>query len=135
MLFLFNDVVFDVGDPRETAMRCGAPFSAGQLMSVNVAQAAKMVREAVFADPAIAQSHDEKPRFLAALIAWKTKQANAMLAVRPTASKSALDVNIRLAAASTPVMQRLLALQENGRLTLRAAEDAIWAVAPARLRA
>lgn len=135
MLFLFNDVVFDVGDPREAALAARTPLDPAVLKSFNVAKTIKLVRETIFEFPEIARERADKALFLSAMVAWKTGEANAMLAVRPTAARSPRDVQIRLADVSIVTLAQLRELQGGGRLTARAANDAVWDHAPQRLRA
>lgn len=135
MLFLFNTVVFDVGDPREAALSAGAPVEPNELVRFSVAQAIKLVRETVFDEPGIAPSRPERARFLAALVAWKAGEANAMLAVRPAAARSPLDVQVRLASIGLVTMAQLSELQAGQRLTPAAINDAVWDHAPPRMRA
>lgn len=135
MLFLFNDVIYDVGAPDETALNCGVPLDDAGIRSLTVAKVIKLVREAIFENPEIAKTRPDKTRFLAAMLAWKTGEANALLAVRPTAITDPMDVSIRLADVSIVAIQQLHLLQESDRLTSRAVNDAVWMTAPQRLQA
>lgn len=135
MLFLFNDVVFDVGEPRETALSAGAPVGPVELVRLSVAQTVKLVRETVFDEPDIARGRPDRARFLAALIAWKTGEANAALAVRPTAARSPLDVQVRLASVNLVTLAQLRELQAAERLTPAAVNNAVWDHAPQRMQA
>lgn len=135
MLFLFNDVVFDVGDARETALGTQTPIQPAVLMGLNVAKTVKLVRETIFENPEIARQRPDRAAFLAALVAWKTGEASAMLAVRPTAARGPQDVQLRLADVSIVTLAQLYELQTGGRLTARAANDAVWDHAPQRLQA
>lgn len=135
MLFLFNDVVFDVGAPDATALNCGVPLDHAAIRSLTVAKVIKLVREAVFDTPDIARSNPDKALFLAAMLAWKTSEANALLAVRPTAITDPMDVSIRLADVSIVAIQQLHELQSANRLTAKAVNDSVWTTAPQRLQA
>ena len=135
MLFLFNDVVFDVGAPDETALNCGVPLDDAAIRSLTVAKVIKLVREAIYDNPDLARSSPDKANFLAAMLAWKTGEANALLAVRPTAITDPMDVTIRLADVSIIAIQQLHQLQTANRLTARAVNDTVWMTAPQRLQA
>lgn len=135
MLFLFNDVVFDIGDARETALQADVPLEPAVLKSFNVAKTVKLVRETIFEAPELARERPDRAFFLAAMIGWKTGEANAMLAIRPTAARGPHDVQIRLADVSLVTLAQLHELQTGGRLTARSANDAVWDHAPQRLRA
>ncbi|MFP4518268.1 MAG: hypothetical protein ACLFQ5_02315 [Oceanicaulis sp.] len=137
MLFLFNDAVFDLGDPRDTALETGAAhgFSEETLLTMRVGKAVKLVREAVFDEPQIARTNPEVAGFLGALIAWKTDEANALLAVAPRHIQLASQVQLRLASVSLITIQQLRELQTAGKLSSHVANISVWSQAPQRLRA
>ncbi|MGJ3230293.1 MAG: hypothetical protein ACFE0P_00675 [Oceanicaulis sp.] len=137
MLFLFNDAVFDLGDPRDTALETGMAHGYAQdtLLTMRVGKAVKLVREAVFDEPQIARTNPEVAGFLAALIAWKTDEANAMLAVAPRRIQTAAQVQLRLASVSLVTIQQLRELQGAGKLSSHVANLSVWSQAPARLKA
>ncbi|MEQ8405130.1 MAG: hypothetical protein RKE49_08525 [Oceanicaulis sp.] len=137
MLFLFNDAVFDIGDPRETALEAGTGhgFTDETLLKMRVGKAAKLVREAVFDEPQIARTNPEVASFLAALMAWKTDEANAMLAVASRHIQLASQVQLRLASVSLVTVQQLRELQSAGKLSSHVANISVWSQAPARLKA
>ena len=135
MLFLFNDVVFDIADPCETVLEGTLPFDQNDLVSMSVGKAVKLVREAVFEEPWLHRTHPEHATQIAALIAWKTDEANAMLAVAPKSAESAREVQVRLAAVSLVTMHQLNELQEAERLSTHTANLAVWSQAPQRMRA
>lgn len=137
MLFLFNDAVFDLGDAREMALEIGAAhgYAPSDLITMRVAQAVKLVREAVFDEPQLARTNPEVARFLAGMIAWKTDEANAMLAVAPRHIQLASQVQLRLASVSLVTVQQLHDLQSAGKLSSHVANLSVWSQAPQRLRA
>jgi len=135
MLFLFNEVVFDVAEPRATALAARSPLSEAQLFNLGVAKTIKLLRETIFDDPDLAQNRPDKAHFLAAMLAWKTGEANAVLAVRPTAARGPQDVQVRLAAVSLVTLVQLRELQQGGKLTPRATTSAVWDHAPQRMQA
>ncbi|MGP1274439.1 MAG: hypothetical protein ACQRW7_03345 [Caulobacterales bacterium] len=135
VLFLFNDVVFSLGDPERAALSAGSPMSEAQLRALTLGKAVKLVREAVFDEPLLARHAPDKARFLAALIGWKSDEANALLAIRPNAARGPEDVQVRVASVGLMVLTQLKGLQEVDLLTARTANDAVWLHAPQRLRA
>ncbi|MGX6647897.1 hypothetical protein ACWCOP_08140 [Maricaulaceae bacterium MS644] len=137
MLFLFNDAVFDLGDARETAMEAGTAngYAPEALITMRVGQVVKLVREAVFDEPHIARTNPEVAGFLAAMIAWKTDEANAMLAVAPRHIQLTSQVQLRLASVSLVTIQQLRELQTAGKLSSHVANLSVWSQAPQRLRA
>jgi hypothetical protein len=137
MLFLFNDAVFDLGYSRETALEAGTAngYPPEALISMRVAQVVKMVREAVFEEPQIARTNPEVASFLAAMIAWKTDEANAMLAVSPRHIQLTSQVQLRLASVSLVTVQQLGELQSAGKLSSHVANLSVWSQAPQRLGA
>jgi hypothetical protein len=137
MLFLFNDAVFDIGDPRETALEAGTAngYADTTLLTMRVGKAVKLLREAVFEEPHIARTNPEVAAFLGAMIAWKTDEANALLAVAPRHIQLAGQVQVRLASISLVTVQQLRELQDAGKLSSHVANLSVWSQAPARLRA
>lgn len=135
MLFLFNDVVFHLGDPERAAIETGAPLTAAELRALSLGRCVKLVREAIWADPGIARNAPHKARLLAALIGWKSDDANALLAVRPHRAASPDHVQVRVASVGLVVMTQLKGLQDHGMMSANVANDAVWLHAPQRLRA
>jgi len=137
MLFLFNDAVFDLGDARESALNMGAAHGYPQqtLISMRVGNVVKLVREAVFDEPQLARTNPEVAAFLAALVAWKTDEANAMLAVSPRHIQLTSQVQLRLASVSLVTIQQLRELQSAGRLSSHVVNLSVWSQAPQRLQA
>ncbi len=137
MLFLFNDAIFDLGDARAFALEhaLAEPMGPTAVMKLRVGQVVKMVREAIFDEPQLARTSPDKAAFLAALTAWKTDEANALLAVAPRHITLASQVQVRLASVSLVTLQQLRDLQDAGRLSSHAANMSVWSHAPQRMRA
>ena len=137
MLFLFNDVIFDLGDEQETALEVGAAhgFAQGDLYKMRVGKAVKMIREAVFDEPQLARTNPEVAAFLAALLAWKTGEANALLAVAPRHIDQPMQVQLRVASVSLVTMSQLRELQADGKLSSHAVNMSVWQHAPQRMKA
>ena len=132
MLFLFNDVIFDLGDEQETALEAGAAhgFAQGDLYKMRVGKAVKMIREAVFDEPQLARTNPE-----VALLAWKTGEANALLAVAPRHIDQPMQVQLRVASVSLVTMSQLRELQADGKLSSHAVNMSVWQHAPQRMKA
>ena len=137
MLFLFNDALYDLGDVAETARERGEALGINPiaLRGLRIGQVIKMVREWVWERPALAKSDPESGIFLSALVALKTNEANALLAVAPQTAKSSAEVQVRLASVSLVTMKQLMDLQADGRLSGLTANMAVWSQAPARMQA
>jgi hypothetical protein len=78
--------------PAQTARERGDALgiNALTLRNMRIGQVVKMVREWVWERPALAKSDPESAMFLASLIALKTNEANALLAVAPQTAKAPL---------------------------------------------
>jgi hypothetical protein len=137
MLFLFNDVVFDIGDPRENALGSGVEhgFSEIALINMRIGRVIKLVREAMFDKHYLPRTNKEVASFLAAMVAWKTDEANALLAVTPKGAADASAVQVRLASVSLVAMTQLNELQGAGRLSSHVANLSVWRHAPQRMQA
>ncbi|MEO1037908.1 MAG: hypothetical protein AAFX09_00045 [Pseudomonadota bacterium] len=135
MLFLFNDAIFDLGDPKEVVLSSDLPLDAAALKRLRVGQVARLIREAVFEEPWIQRTRPDRARVLAALVAWKTGEANALLAVTAEGAGSALDVQLRFANLSLVTMEQLRELQASERLTATIVNQTVWMQAPARMSA
>lgn len=133
MLFLFNDALLELGDAHEVALERGQALglNALSLRNLRMGHVIGMVKEWIWDRPALAKSDPESALFLAALVAWKTNEANALLAVAPQGAKSAAHVQVRLASVSLVTMAQLQDLQQNGRLSGHMANMAVWAQAGA----
>lgn len=126
MLFLFNDVVFDLGDLKGVLNSGAIPLSHTQIEALTPAQLNILVREAVFADPQIARRKPEHIRHLCALICYIAPGANALLAVRPDGAKSWQAVGLRYANVPITTLAYLWGEQGAGRLTPQLANTAVW---------
>lgn len=137
MLFLFNDAILDIGDPQETACEIGPRHGLGELAlyKLTLGKTVKMLREAVFEEPELARTNPELAVFLASVLAWKTGEANALLAVAPRYIDGPKQVQLRLASVSLITMNQLGELQEAGKLSSHVANLSVWQHAPRRMQA
>ncbi|WP_297735404.1 hypothetical protein [uncultured Maricaulis sp.] len=129
MLFLFNDVVFDLGDLNGVLRSGQIPLSPEQIETLTAAQLNSLVREAVFADPNIAHNKPEHVRHLVALISYVAPGANALLAVRPDGAASHAEVGLRYANVTITTLASLWKDQELGYLTAGQINDQVWLAA------
>lgn len=137
MLFLFNDVVLDLGDEKGTALEAGTShgFDQANLYKLRVGKVAKMIREAVFEEPQLARTNPDVAVFLAALLAWKTGEANALLAVAPRHIEQPMQVQLRVASVSLVTLSQLRELQDGGKLSSHSVNMSVWQYAPQRMQA
>ncbi len=129
MLFLFNDVVFDLGDLNGVLRSGQIPLSPEQIETLTAGQLNGLVREAVFADPNIAHNKPEHVRYLVALISVVAPGANALLAVRPDGAESHAEVGLRYANVTITTLASLWKEQELGCLTAGHINDQVWLAA------
>ncbi|WP_291844113.1 hypothetical protein [Maricaulis sp.] len=129
MLFLFNDVVFDLGDLKSVLRSGKLPLSPAQIESLTAGQLNSLVREAVFSDPFIAHNKPEHVRHMVALISFVAPGANALLAVRPDGATHFNEVGLRYANVTITTLASLWRDQEDGHLTANQINDQVWLAA------
>jgi len=127
MLFLFNDVVFDLGDLQTVLNSEAMPLKPAQIETLNEGQLNVLVREAVFADPNVARSKPEHMRCICALICYVAPGANALLAVRPEGAANWQAVGLRYANVPITTLAYLWGEQASDRLTPAKANSSVWA--------
>jgi hypothetical protein len=125
MVFLFNDVLLDVGDPRERLTESGCPISYEKLGTLSQSQVMGLVRSTVFAAPTFAIDKADKAAALAALVNLKT-QANALLCIRTPRVTAATEMPLRLAQVSLTVIGDLMRRHKDGSLTPTVIDRAVW---------
>jgi hypothetical protein len=126
MIFLFNDVLLEVGDPRERLTVSGCPIPFARLGSVTQSQIMGLVRSTVFEAPSFARDNADKAAALAALVILKT-QANALLCMRTPRVTVAAEMPLRLAQVSLTVLGDLMRRHKDGSLTPTIIDRAVWA--------
>jgi len=129
MLFLFNDVVFDLGDLKSILKSDQLPLSPAQIETLNAAQLNSLVREAVFSNPDIAHTRPDQVQYIMALISVVAPGANALLALRTPEAASATDVGLRYANVSITTLASLWRDQQDGHLTANQINDQVWLAA------
>lgn len=133
MLFLFNDVVFELGDVIGVLNDGEIPLPMSQLETLTPAHLSSLVREAIFHDPFLAQTKPEHTRHLAALIAHVAPAANALLAVRYPEAEGPDGVGLRFANVPMPTLAYLWAQQGKDELTPAEINSEVWAHVTANL--
>ncbi len=127
MLFLFNDRVFEIGQPNETINSDGFPLSPSAFASLTQQDILLLVRGEMFADPLLVHDAPERAIQIATIIATKTN-ANAILAGPPIGgAKAAAQIAVMLAEVSLITLSNLNIRQTGGTLTTAGVEEAVWA--------
>ncbi len=126
MLFLFNDRLFEIGQPLEIVSSEDFPLPLNAFERLSQAQTLDLVREELFADPLLVHDVPVRASQLATIIAAKTN-ANAMLAGPPASgARSPRQIAVLLAEVSLLTLSSLYQRQKNGELRPQDVENAVW---------
>lgn len=126
MLFLFNDVIFELGQPEEAMAAEGFPISKKDFARTSLAQTLNLAREAVFQDLQLPRTQPDKAKVLAVMLAVKTP-ANAILVGPPAiGAQSPAQIGLRLAEVSLVTLSHLNQLQEGGTLRPHDVQRDVW---------
>ncbi len=125
MLFLFNNVVLDIGEPASTLAQSSMPINPPEAKEMTIAGLRTAVQEAVFSNPKLAAMDYERASAVAALVQVRLG-ANACVALMRKGGTGPSDVYLRFTTISEVVMKHLAGLQERGWLTFAAVEVAVW---------
>lgn len=126
MIFIFNDTLLELGDPRDRLITCGCPLNYGALNAMTPPQILGVVRAVLFEHPTFAKDRKDKAAALAALVHVKTG-ANALLCIRTPEVQVASQMPVRLAEASLEVVSELSRREKSGALNPAAIDQAVWA--------
>lgn len=126
MLFLFNDVVFDLGDLSTLLQDGTLPLPVSQFETIQPAHLTALIREAVFVDPEIARNKFDQCQHLCALIAFRAPGANALLAVRYENAQGPEDVGLRFANVPITTLAYLWKRQNENALSAHDINDEVW---------
>ncbi len=126
MLYLFNDIVIDLGDLKSILRSEEMPLDITQIESLTPGQLTTLAREAVFADPNVGRSRPKHIRCLVALMAYAIPGSNAVLVVRPEAAKSWIEVGIRFAQVPIETLAYLWSRQQSRPLSPADVNTAVW---------
>lgn len=121
MLFLLNDVVFDLDEA------CPAPsHDVRRFETLSFDYVLEMGCELFAEDPLMHRTDPARARRLAWLIAYKTEGVNAALFAAPEAGCAAELVEPRFCALPEAIMRQLQTRAARGRLSPAAADQAVW---------
>lgn len=121
MLFLLNDVVFDLAEA------CPAPsHDVRRFETLSFDYVLEMGCELFAEDPLLHRTDPARARRLAWLIAHRTEGVNAALFAAPEAGCPAELVEPRFCALPEPIMRQLQTRAAHGRLSAVAADKAVW---------
>jgi hypothetical protein len=126
MLFLFNDRVFEIGQPLEIIRSVAFPLSQAAFDKLSEQEMLALVREEIFADPLLVHDVPARAMQMATIVAAKTN-ANAMLAgPRAGGARTAAEIAVMLAEVSLMTLSSLHIRQVGGTLTTEDVETAVW---------
>jgi hypothetical protein len=124
MYFLLNDVVLTLELQLLTPPMIARRFSALTLDCV------QQLGQEIFAEePRLQHRRLERAKRLAALIVSKSPDVNAALFVAPSRGCRFDQVAVRVARLDVPLLAKLHAEQQSGRLTPAVADQLVWAKA------
>jgi hypothetical protein len=126
MLYLFNDVVFELGDVTELLVDGVIPLTLFELEELTTADLTLLVRDAIFHDPDFQRNKPEHARHLAAMLVHRAPEANALLAVRYPDATGPEGVGVGYASAPLTTLSYLWSLQSEGALTANVINDEVW---------
>jgi hypothetical protein len=126
MLYLFNDVVFDLGDLIGLLQDGKIPLSFEQIEELPAAELTGLVQEAIFRDPGMARNNPDQTQHLCALVAYRAPGANAVLALRNEPATIPQDVGVRFANAPITTIAYLWQQQLGGELTTDEINAEVW---------
>lgn len=127
MLFLFNDVLFDLGDVVTLLRDEQLPIPPTEFDKLTPADFVSLIKDGIFNDPALPHNQPDKTQHLCALMAYRMPGANAVLAVRYDTATAPEDVGVRFAHIPITTMAYLWHTQEKGALTPQEINDEVWA--------
>ncbi len=121
MLFLLNDMVFDLEDT------CPAPTcDSRRFAPLDLDSIIELACELFAEDPLLHRHHPERARRLAWLIHQKTEGVNAALFAAPEAGCLPELVEPRFCALPDPAIQQLYARDRRGHLNAVNVDKAVW---------
>lgn len=127
MLFLFNDVVFDLGDLVSLLNDGSLPLPVAELDKLEPGQLMDLVREAIFTQPDLPHVREDQTRHLCALLAYRIEGANGLLAIKPDEATHYREVGLRFANIPMVVLAGLWASQvDQGRLSVNEVNSEVW---------
>ncbi|MBL1430282.1 MAG: hypothetical protein COA60_001980 [Robiginitomaculum sp.] len=126
MLFLFNDVVLEIGQPVEVVSSANFPMPIAEFDKMPLAEISLLAKEAIFTDLQLVHSNPTTATHIAVLLAAKSA-ANAVLIGPPAnGARTPAEIGIRLAEISLVVMSNLWQLQVGNTLSYEYVYQAVW---------
>jgi hypothetical protein len=126
MLYLFNDVMFELGDVTALLLDGEIPLPLAEVERLSTGDLTGLVREAIFHDPDFARTKPEHARHLAAMLLHRAPDANALLAVRYPDTTGPEGVGVGFANAPLTTLSYLWSLQAEGALTPHEINEEVW---------
>jgi len=121
MLFLLNDVVFDLDEASPAT-----PGDARRFENLDLDYVLELGCELFAEDPLMHQNDPQRARRLAWLIHDRSPEVNAALFAAPAAGCDPSLVEPQFCALPDPVMRQLQARASKGKLDAVAADKAVW---------
>ncbi|MBL4616588.1 MAG: hypothetical protein JKY46_02750 [Robiginitomaculum sp.] len=126
MLFLFNDVILEIGQPIDKITADDFPVPVPVFEQMHLAEITFLAKEEIFADLQLPRTNPNKAIHLAVLLAAKS-EANAVLIGPPAnGASAAAEIGIRLAEVSLVAMSNLWQLQVGDTLTYEHVYNSVW---------
>lgn len=121
MLFLMNDVVFDLAEMKLTPRLTADRFQALSFPSIM-----RMGQELYAETPLLHLERPNRARRLAALISAKAPSITAALFIAPAAGVDPEEVTIRFAEPTRSLLEDMLERQQSGDLDMLACDRQVW---------
>lgn len=126
MLFLFNDVIFEIGQPLERIATDDFPVSLAAVEKMHSAEIVLLAKETIFADLQLAHSSPKKAEYLAVLLAAKLDTNAVLIGPPANGASTAAEIGIRLAEVSLVTMSNLWQLQIGNTLSSEHVYQSVW---------
>jgi hypothetical protein len=126
MLFLFNDVLLDIGQPAEVIMSPEFPMSPAAFSNLKLGEISQLAREEVFKDLQLPRTQPKTAAHLGVLLAGKTGANAALIGPPAEGARRASEFGLRLAEVSLMTLSHLYQLQEGGTLQPYHVQQAVW---------
>ncbi|MBL4595366.1 MAG: hypothetical protein JKX99_02180 [Robiginitomaculum sp.] len=126
MLFLFNDVIFEIGQPTEVIQSEAFPITSAAFVKMRLSEIVTLACEAVFADIQLPHNQPEVAKNLSVLLAAKIAANAVLIGVPAEGAKEPADLGLRMAEVSLLTIAHLFQLQQGGTLLPQHVQQAVW---------
>ncbi|VAV91369.1 hypothetical protein MNBD_ALPHA06-1431 [hydrothermal vent metagenome] len=126
MLFLFNDVIFEIGQPADAIRSGELPVSAAEFSKLQTSEVTLLACEAVFADLQFPHTQPEKAAHMSVLLAAKTGANSILIGAPPQGAREPAEMGVRMAEVSMFTISHLYQLQLGGTLQSVHVHQAVW---------